>query len=538
MVKEGNRYTATVENWASDGGGVARVGGMAVFVKGGIVGERCVIEIEHVGHRAAWAHIVELLEPSPARIEPSCSHYGACGGCQLQHMDYAAELDFKRQRVADALQRIGGLDMDVPPVLGAADTASYRNKAQFPVGPGPRVGFYRERSHRVVDVDGCALQSPAANALANALRTWMKEYNIPAYDEKSRKGLVRHLFVRANAAGECLAAVVVNGSALPHEGALVEAFRAAAPGLIGIVLNENCRDTNVILGNGWRTLWGMSTLLNSLRGVTFRLSVPAFYQVNHAQTEVLYALVEEFAALTGTEALLDLYCGTGTIGLTMARKCKRLLGAEIVPQAVEDARENAARNGVQNARFVCADASAVAAELAKTGEMIDVAIVDPPRKGLSPQVVESLLQISPARIVYVSCDPATLARDVNRFSQLGYRLQKAAAVDLFPRTPHVETVCLLTKLKADKHVEVDLDLSELDVTAAESKATYDEIKSYVLERFGLKVSSLYISQVKKKCGLEVGQCYNPPKSGASQQPKCPPEKEAAIRAALEHFGMI
>lgn len=446
MVKEGNRYTATVENWASDGGGVARVGGMAVFVKGGIVGERCVIEIEHVGHRAAWAHIVELLEPSPARIEPSCSHYGACGGCQLQHMDYAAELDFKRQRVADALQRIGGLDMDVPPVLGAADTASYRNKAQFPVGPGPRVGFYRERSHRVVDVDGCALQSPAANALANALRTWMKEYNIPAYDEKSRKGLVRHLFVRANAAGECLAAVVVNGSALPHEGALVEAFRAAAPGLIGIVLNENCRDTNVILGNGWRTLWGMSTLLDSLRGVTFRLSVPAFYQVNHAQTEVLYALVEEFAALTGTEALLDLYCGTGTIGLTMARKCKRLLGAEIVPQAVEDARENAARNGVQNARFVCADASAVAAELAKTGEMIDVAIVDPPRKGLSPQVVESLLQISPARIVYVSCDPATLARDLKLLSAQ-YEVKKVQPVDLFPRTFHVETVCLLTRMK-------------------------------------------------------------------------------------------
>ena len=224
----------------------------------------------------------------------------------------------------------------------------------------------------------------------------------------------------------------------------MEAFRAAAPGLIGIVLNENCRDTNVILGNGWRTLWGMSTLLDSLRGVTFRLSVPAFYQVNHAQTEVLYALAEEFAALTGTEALLDLYCGTGTIGLTMARKCKTLLGAEIVPQAVEDARENAARNGVQNARFVCADASAVAAELAKTGEMIDVAIVDPPRKGLSPQVVESLLQISPARIVYVSCDPATLARDLKLLSAQ-YEVKKVQPVDLFPRTFHVETVVKLER---------------------------------------------------------------------------------------------
>lgn len=537
MVKEGERHTVTVENWASDGSGVARIGSLAVFVKGGIPGERCVIEIEHVGHSAAWAHITELLEPSPACIVPDCPHFGTCGGCQLRHMDYETELAFKRQKVSDALRRIGGLDVDVPPVLGAAERSHYRNKAQFPVGPGPRVGFYRERSHAVVDVDGCALQSPAANALANALRTWMREHNVPAYDEKSRKGLVRHLFVRSSANRDCLAAVVVNGKGLPFEAELVETFRAAAPPLVGVVLNENRRDTNVILGSGWRTLWGASTLPDTLRGVTFRLSVPAFYQVNHTQTEVLYALAEEFAALTGEERLLDLYCGTGTIGLTMASKCKSLLGAEIVPQAVEDAKENAARNGVKNARFVCADAAEVAAELARTGEAIDVAIVDPPRKGLSPDVVESLLKIAPKRIVYVSCDPATLARDLKPLTA-SYTVEKVQSVDLFPRTFHVETVCLLTKLKVDKHIEVDLDLSELDVTSAESKATYDEIKAYVLERFGLKVSSLYISQVKRKCGLEVGQNYNPPKSDTSRQPQCPPEKEAAIRAALEHFGMI
>lgn len=444
MVKEGERYTVTVENWASDGAGVARIDGLAVFVKGGIAGERCVIEVEHVGHRAAWAHITELLAPAPGRVAPDCPHFALCGGCQLRHMDYPTELSFKRQKVSDALKRIGGLDVDVPPVLGAAETEHYRNKAQFPVAPGPQVGFYRERSHQVVDVDGCALQSPAANALAAALRGWMREHSVPAYDERARKGLVRHLFVRSSAAGESLAAVVVNGQSLPHEGELVEALRAAAPSLAGVVLNENRRDTNVIFGGGWRTLWGADALQDTLRGVTFRLSVPAFYQVNRAQTEVLYALAEDFAALTGEERLLDLYCGTGTIGLTMASKCKTLLGAEIVPQAVEDAAANAAANGVTNARFVCADAAAVAAELAQTGETIDVAIVDPPRKGLSPEVVESLLTIAPRRIVYVSCDPATLARDLKLLSA-AYTVEKVQPVDLFPRTFHVETAVKLER---------------------------------------------------------------------------------------------
>lgn len=444
VVKEGERHTVTVENWASDGSGVARIDALAVFVKGSIVGERCVIEIEHVGHRAAWAHMVELLTPAPGRVVPDCSHFGKCGGCQLRHMDYETELAFKGQKVSDALKRIGGLTADVPPVLGAAETGGYRNKAQFPVAAGPKVGFYWERSHAVEDVDGCALQSPAANALAAALRRWMREYDVPAYDEKSRKGLVRHLFVRSNAAGACLAAVVVNGKGLPFEDKLVEVFRASTTGLVGVVLNENRRDTNVILGDGWRTLWGADTLPDTLRGLTFRLSLPAFYQVNHAQTEVLYALAEEFAALTGTETLLDLYCGTGTIGLTMAKGCKSLLGAEIVPHAVEDAKENAARNGVNNARFVCADAAEVAAELARTGENIDVAVVDPPRKGLSPEVVESLLKIAPKRIVYVSCDPATLARDLKLLSP-AYEVKRVQAVDLFPRTFHVETVVKLER---------------------------------------------------------------------------------------------
>lgn len=445
MVREGGRYPVTVEGWASDGSGVARVGGLAVFVKGGIVGEGCVIEVEHLGHNAAWAHITELSEPSPARIAPVCPHYGGCGGCQLRHMTYDMELEFKRQKVSDALTRIGGLSVDLPPVLGAAETEGYRNKAQFPVGPGPKIGFYRARSHQVVDVAHCALQSPSANALANALRTWMKEYNVPAYDENSRTGLIRHLFVRSNARGESLAAVVVNGGKLPHEDKLTAALREAEPALVGVILNENRRSTNVILGNGWRTLWGQNYLLDDLRGVTFQLSVPAFYQVNHAQTEVLYGLVADFAGLSGQERVLDLYCGTGTIGLTLAKGCKTLLGAEIVPQAVADAAENARRGGVSNARFICADAAQVARELSETGEKIDVAVVDPPRKGLAPEVVGSLLEIAPRRLVYVSCDPATLARDLKQLTQR-YTPTRLQSVDLFPRTHHVETVCLLERL--------------------------------------------------------------------------------------------
>lgn len=443
MIQKGEQYTVTAGGYASDGSAVARVDGMAVFVKGAIRGETCRIRIEHVGHRAAWAGITELTAPSPHRIRPDCPHYPLCGGCQTRHMDYEEELFFKKSKVEDALRRIGGLELTVSAIHGGAPDG-YRNKVQFPVGPGPAVGFYEGRSHRVVDVSRCALQPDWANALADALRRWMADYSVPAYEEKSRKGLIRHLFARGNSRGECVAAVVVNGSSLPHRDALVEALRAAAPGLRGVVLNENRRDTNVVLGDKFHLLWGTDTLLDPLRGLTFRLSIPSFYQVNHDQAEALYGLAADFAALTGRERVLDLYCGTGTIGLTMAGRCKALLGAEIVPQAVADAKENASRNGITNARFVCSDASEVAARLAAEGGAVDVAIVDPPRKGLAPQVVESLLKIAPGRIVYVSCDPATLARDLKLLAP-SYTPLRAECVDMFPRTAHIETVVKLER---------------------------------------------------------------------------------------------
>ena len=443
MVQEGGRYPAEIENWASDGSGVARIGGMAVFVKGGIVGECGSVEIEHVGHRAAWGHISELWEPSPARVTPDCPYFGACGGCALRHMDYPTELAFKADKITQALSRIGGLAVEGLTVHGDAQPRGYRNKVQFPVGKGGEIGFYRQRSHQVVDVARCLLHDPQMDGARRVVKNWMGEFSVPPYDEGRHAGLVRHLYLRANAQGGMLCVLVVNGKEVPHEKALVERL-SALPGMEGVLLNVNTRRTNVVLGAENRLLWGKDHLEDTLCGVTFRLSPHSFYQVNHDQAQRLYERVGELAGLTGTETVLDLYCGTGTIGLTLAGRCRSLLGAEIVPAAIADAQENAQRNGIENARFVCADAAELAARLAQTGEKIDVAIVDPPRKGLSPQVVESLLRIAPRRLVYVSCDPATLARDLKGLSGQ-YRLVSAEGFDLFPRTEHVETVCLLER---------------------------------------------------------------------------------------------
>ena len=325
---------------------------------------------------------------------------------------------------------------------------------------------------------------------------------------------------------------------MPQEEALVQALRNVEPGLAGVVLGVNEKKNNVILGDSYRTLWGRDALEDTLCGLTFRLSVPSFYQVNTDQAEVLYGRALDFAGLTGAETVLDLYCGIGTISLVMARQAGKVFGAEVVPQAVEDARENALRNGVTNAEFLCGDAGEAARALAARGVKPDVVCVDPPRKGLAEDVVDTIAAMAPERIVYVSCDPATLARDVKRFAALGYALRKAEAVDMFPRTAHVETVVLLSQQKPDDTIEIDLDLDELDATAAETKATYEEIKAYVWEKYHLKVSNLYVSKIKRKCGLEVGQNYNLSKSENPKVPKCPPEKEMAIMDALKHFQMI
>ena len=448
--KKNSLHTLHIDSYTAQGFGVARLDGRVVFIPGTIRGEDWKVQLLKVQKNIAWGRGVELLTPSPQRVEPDCPISGKCGGCQYRHMTYEEELRAKWDRVNDALRRLGGLDLELPPVLGAEDPLRYRNKVQLPVAQGKHglsIGYFRPRSHDVLDVEDCPLQPMAVTRLRGAFKGWMEQWSVPAYDESTGQGLIRHLYVRTNQAGQALCCVVANGKKLPHAPELVEALRAAEPGLVGLVLNINQKDTNVILGPEYRTLWGQDFLEETLRGMTFRLSVPSFFQINWAQTQRLYAQAVDFAALTGQETVLDLYCGIGTISLALAQKAGQVIGAEIVPQAIEDAKANAARNKVENTRFFCGDAGAVAAQLAQEGVRPQVICVDPPRKGLAPEVPAILASMAPERIVYVSCDPATLARDAKRLGELGYRAVKVQAVDLFPRTAHVETVLQFTRAK-------------------------------------------------------------------------------------------
>ena len=443
-LQKNQLHTVTITGYTSEGLGVARVDGQVVFVHNAVRGEICTVRILKVLKNMAFARVEEILEPSPARMVPDCPHYPACGGCDFRHLSYGEELEAKRRRVEDALRRVGGADAAVEEILGAETTDGYRNKCQFPVSPEGCLGFYRARSHVVVPALDCRLQASQANAAAAAVEAYLRAYGVPAYDERSGEGLLRHLYVRTNRDGQALVCLVVNGSRLPREEELVRRIRTACPDTAGVVLNVNTRNTNVILGDQYRALWGEGTLTDTLCGLTFRLSVPSFYQVNRSQAERLYEKAVEFAGLTGRETVLDLYCGAGTITLALARRAGRAIGAEIVPEAVENAKENARINGIANVEFFCGDAGAVARRLAARQLKPDVIVVDPPRKGLGEDVIPVIAAMGPKRVVYVSCDPGTLARDVKRFAGQGYRAVRAAAVDLFPRTRHIESIVCLT----------------------------------------------------------------------------------------------
>lgn len=536
-LAKNQEHTVTIEGYGEGGMGVARIDGRVVFVHGALRGEKCRVLILKTLKSVAFAKVLEVIEPSSERITPDCPYFPRCGGCTYRHIRYEEELRLKKQRVQDNLSRIGGSDVTVEEILGAQDTLRYRNKAQYPVSKDGAVGFYRARTHEVIECEHCLLVKPEADAAAEALREYMQSCRVAGYDEKTGRGLVRHLYIRSDAAGESLVCVLVNGDKLPKEDRLVTLLRDACPKCTGIVLGTNTKKGNVILGDRYRTLWGSDRLEDTLCGKTFRLSVPSFYQVNRVQAERLYAKAIEFASLTGQETVLDLYCGAGTITLALSDHAKKVLGAEIVPEAIDDARENAARNGVKNAEFFCGDASDVAKKLARENLRPDVITVDPPRKGLAADVVESIAEMQPGRVVYVSCDSATMARDVKRLADLGYTAQRACAVDMFPRADHVETVCQLVLRKPAVHINIDVDVEEL-VQDKRGMATYGQIKDYVLEHSGLKVSSLYIAQVKQKCGIIERENYNKPKSEDAKQPQCPPEKEKAIMEALRYYGMI
>lgn len=541
-LHRGDLLQVSIETATIDGSGVARVDGQVVFVPGALPGERCSVRIAHVGRSAVFAQLLSVLTPSVHRVEPDCPYFPLCGGCALRHMDYEQELALKQAHVQSCLTRIGGQTISALPITGAAQTDGYRNKVQFPVQEQegrPVAGFFSGKTHRVIPVRHCRIQPDCADAIRGAVLAWMEQYHIRAYDEQTHTGYIRHIYIRFGAeSGQILVCIVANCAQLPKKKQLVAALLAAEPGITTIVFSPNTKKGNTVLGTEFHPLYGDGTITDTLCGLQFRLSAPAFYQVNHAQAERLYEKAVQLAGLTGNETVLDLYCGTGTITLCLARHAKKAIGVEIVPQAIEDAKFNAAQNGMENAEFFCMDAGQAAKMLADRRTRPDVIVVDPPRKGVSADVIEAISAMAPQRIVYVSCDPATLARDLKLLTAAGYTLQTAEAFDLFPRCAHVETVCLLSKLQSKEHIEIEVAMDEMDLTSSESKATYEEIREYVFEHTGLKVSHLYIAQVKQKYGIIERENYNKPKSENAKQPQCPPEKEKAITEALQHFGMI
>ena len=539
--------TLRIERLSSDGSGVAHsADGEAVFVPGTAPGDEARVHIVKDCGRYAFGILDELLTPSPDRIPVDCPVAGPCGGCSLRHLDYAAELRAKQESVLDAFRRIGGLEVPVLDILPSPDVDRYRNKVQFPVGVdkngAPCIGFYAGRTHRIVPCPDCKLQPSVLNEIGNALCAFFAQQGIRPYDEQSGKGLVRHIFLRRGAHSEqIMVCLVCTRAKLPHAEQLCTVLRGQFPAISTILLNVNAKNTNVILGSENHILYGPGYIEDTLCGVPVRLGPLSFYQVNTLAAERLYGVAAQYAQLTPDDTLLDLYCGMGTIGLSMAEQCRELIGVEIVPEAIESAKANAARMGeavAAKSRFFCADAGQAATQLAAEGLHPDIVMLDPPRKGCDEATLSAVVRMAPRRVVYVSCNPATAARDAAWLEQNGYHAEKVQPVDLFPRTKHVEAVLLLTKLHVERHIEVDVNMEELDVTAAESKATYDQIRDYVWEHYQLKVSNLYIAQVKEKCGIKKRENYNKPKSNYNRQPRCPSEKETAIRDTLKFYKII
>lgn len=566
--------TVKIEDIGTEGEGIGKLEGFTLFVKDAVMGDVVEARLVKVKKNYAYARLEKVLTSSPLRVKPVCPYHKQCGGCQIQAMSYEAQLQFKENKVKNNLVRIGGFDRlfiesVMEPVVGMEQPWHYRNKAQFPVGTDKDgriiTGFYAGRTHSIIANTDCALGAEENEPILQKVLAYMQNEKVSAYDETTGQGLVRHILIRKGfTSGEIMVCLVINGKSLPKEDRLVSILREI-PGMTSIWLNYNTKNTNVIMGTEGRVLWGQNTITdvihrrsieeinsgkdclrydskeNAPQGITFAISPLSFYQVNPIQTEKLYSLALEYAGLTGEETVWDLYCGIGTISLFMAQCAKEVHGVEIVPQAIEDARKNAERNHIENATFYVGKAEEVLPRLYEEEHIFaDVICVDPPRKGCDEACLNTIIKMAPKRIVYVSCDSATLARDLKYLCENGYEIRKVRAVDQFGQTVHVETVCLLSKLhEAKHHVKVKLDMDEMDITSAESKATYEEIKKYVAEHNdGMKVSNLYIAQVKRKCGIELAENFNLPKSEDARQPRCPKEKEEAIVEALKAFQMI
>ena len=590
--EKNDMVTVTIEDVGMEGEGIGKIDGFPLFIKDAVVGDTVEAKIIKSKKNYAYARVEKVVTPSPFRVEPPCKCHRQCGGCQIQALSYDRQLAFKQDKVRNNLLRIGGfseaeVDRVMEPVVGMENPLRYRNKAQYPFGTdkqgNPITGFYAGRTHSIIPNTECYLGREENREILQTILDYMKEYHVNAYDEETGKGLIRHALIRTGFyTGEIMVCLVINyqgkkeaassasegknaktgrgklatGEAhyLPRQDKLLEKL-ALIKGMTSVSVSINTERTNVIMGKEIHTIWGSDTIRDKIRvrdtgkedmpytgeELTFSISPLSFYQVNPMQTEKLYSLALEYAGLTGRESVWDLYCGIGTISLFMALRAKEVYGVEIIPQAIDDARQNAVRNHIANADFFVGKAEEVLpAVYEKEESHPDVIVVDPPRKGCDEKCLDTMLKMAPSRIVYVSCDSATLARDLKLLCAGGYRLERVRPVDQFAHTVHVETVCLLSKLHEAKHpVNVRLDMDELDLTSAESKATYEEIKKYVAEHYdGMKVSNLYIAQVKAKYGIIERENYNKAKSDDARQPQCPKEKEEAIVEALRHFRMI
>ena len=544
-MKKDDLIELTIEDLGVDGEGIGKVDGMAIFVKDAVPGDRVQAKVMKMKKSYGYARLMQVLDPSPERMEPRCAFARQCGGCQLQAMTYEAQLDFKAKKVWNHLIRIGSLtDLAKPEIIGMDDPWRYRNKAQFPFGTdkegNPVTGFYAARSHNIIPCTECWLGVEENKVILEKILDHLKTYHISTYDEVSGKGLLRHVLIRKGfTTGEVMVCLILNGRTMPKLTELVDSLREV-PGMTSITINVNTKNTNVIMGTEMIFVWGQDYITDCIGNIKYQISPLSFYQVNPVQTKKLYETALEYADLKGNETVWDLYCGIGTISLFLAQKAGKVYGVEIVPQAIDDARQNAKLKGIKNAEFFVGKAEEVLPEkYEKEGIYADVIVVDPPRKGCDTTALETMVKMKPERIVYVSCDSATLARDVKWLGERGYEVKKVKACDMFPGTVHVETVVLLSKGVVDsRKVKVDFSLEDMDLSEFKGKATYEQIKAYILKQTGLKVSSLYIAQIKKKCGLDVGENFNLPKSKNARQPQCTPEKEEAIVQAFKHFGIV
>lgn len=526
-----------------EGAGVAKVDGFVFFVDNALPGEVIKMRVLKLKKNIGFGKVEEFVTLSPNRNQDIDATYLRSGIADFGHMTYEEQLKFKRKQVVDNLYKTAGVsDVEVAETLGMETPYAYRNKAQVPVRRVKgqlETGFYRKNSHDLIPIEDFLIQDKEIDKLIVFVRDLLRRYDLKPYDENEQTGLIRHLVVRrGHYSGQMMLVFVTTRPKVFRIDQVIAKITEAFPSIVSIIQNINDKNTNAIFGKEFRTLYGQDTITDSMLGNDYEISAQSFYQVNTEMAEKLYQTAIDFSDLNSDSIVIDAYSGIGTIGLSFAKQVKEVYGVEVIETAVEDAKKNAERNGITNAHYVADSAENAMAKWSKNGIKPDVIIVDPPRKGLTESFIKASVAMQPEKITYVSCNPATMARDIKLYQELGYELKKVQPVDLFPQTHHVETVALLSKLDVDKHIDVEIKLDELDLTSAESKATYAQIKQYILEKFDLKVSTLYIAQIKKKCGIALREHYNKSKKEKQVIPQCTPEKEEAIMDALRHFKMI